>query len=154
VSKKKKHEIPPKGTPERSAYFRDLVMQRWSKPRPEPKTSRRTPMMPAGSIEEMWWDRKARELGLDDSDMSREAWRRMLKRLVDADVARLTAAQIAPPPVEDEDADLLLVFLEREARQLRARARRDRQLADVHDREAAIAETRLVEHMRRIGLTK
>lgn len=147
--------IPPKGTPERSAYFRDLVAKRWDKPRPEtaPKDLRGARALPAGSEEESYWDARARDLGLSDEGMSRTAWRRMLKRLVDADVARRAAQGSAMTTGGPQSDDLLATYLVAEANRLRDRARRDRRLADAHDQEAAEAEARLAAHMRRQGMT-
>lgn len=143
--------VIPEGGPERSAYFRELVEKRWSKPRPAPRQDRRgSRTLVAGSDEERFWDARARELGLSDEGMNRTAWRRLLMRLVDADTARL--AQPSPTSERDVDGDLIITFLEGEATRLRERAKRDRQLADAHDREASEAEGRLVAEMRRRGL--
>jgi hypothetical protein len=138
--------IPPKGTPERSQYYRELVARRWAKPRPAPRQDRRgARTLLAGSEEEAFWEARANELGLTDEGMSRTSYRRLLLRLVDADTARLSQGN-------DAD-DLLLTFLEREAQRLRERAVRDRSLADAHDREAAAAEGRLAAEHRRLGLS-
>lgn len=148
----KPSKIPPKGSPERSAYFRDLIAKRWEKPRPVPKETRAPRTLPAGSPEETMWDERARALGLSDDGMSRTSWRRMLGRLAAAELDRLRVQGTDPTRPVDPNDDLLLVFLEREATRLRERAARDRMLADIHDREANDAETRLVAHMRRLGL--
>jgi len=141
----------PESGPERSAYFRELVLKRWSRPRPAPRQDRRgARTLTAGSDEERFWDARARELGLSDEGMNRTAWRRLLLRLVDADTVRLS--QPSPTSERDIDGDLLITFLEGEATRLRDRAKRDRLLADAHDREASEAEGRLVAAMRRRGL--
>lgn len=147
-------KIPPKGTPERSAYFRELVEKRWGKPRPPvaPKDKRGARAFPAGSEEEQIWEARARELELSDKGMSRTSWRRMLKRLADADVARRAeeaAALVSGGPAGD--TDLLSVHYEREVARLRARAERDRQFAAQHDREADEAAAKLAAHLRRQG---
>lgn len=143
--------IPAKGTPERSAYFRDLVAIRWDKPRPTPapKDLRGARTLVAGSEEEVYWDERARQFGLSDEGMSSTGWRRMLKRLADADVARRAAQGSAIVTATSDD--LLATYLESESKRLRDRADRDRRLADAHDREAAEAEARLVEHLRGKG---
>ncbi|RAZ34814.1 hypothetical protein [Microbacterium sp. SMR1] len=152
MSADKPSVIPPKGSPERSAYFRDLIAKRWEKPRPVPKETRGPRTLPAGSPDETMWDERARTLGLSDEGMSRTSWRRILKRLAAAELERLRTQGVDSSRPADANDDLLLVYLEREATRLRERAVRDRAFAEMHDKEANDAETRLIAHMRRLGL--
>lgn len=145
--------IPPKGTPERSEYFAALIRKRWDKPRPTP-IDKRTRTLPSGSPLEERWMAKAEELGLVPDGMSRNAHRRLAKRLSDDDTARrVRRMHDARPAGIDDDDDLLLAHYQAEAARWRTRAERDRRVAAEHERIADEAETALVDLMFRLGLT-
>lgn len=122
-----------------------LARKRWDKPRPAPVDGRRR-SFPVGSDEERAMEERAREIGLQRSENETPtSWRRRLFRLAADEAAQIAATSAA---AADSD-DLLIVHLEAEVGRLRARAKRDRQIADAHDRHAAEAETALVAALRR-----
>lgn len=153
-------KVPPKGSPERSEYFAELVRRRWSKPRPAP-VDKRVRTLPAGSKLEGRWMVKAVDIGrvtVDEhgnaTNMSRGAWRRLAKRLADDDTTRRVARIHEAKPADlDDDDDLLLAHLAAEAARLRARAKRDYRIASAHDLLADQAESELTDLMFRLGLT-
>lgn len=142
-----------------SEEARALVAKRWAKPRPVP-VDKRVRTLPSGSKLEERWMAKAVELGrvaIDESgnatNMSRDAWRRLAKRLADDDTARkIRRVHEAPVVAIDDDDDLLLAHLEAEARRWRARVKRDRQIALAHELLADKAEEELANLMFKLGL--
>ncbi|MFS0794591.1 hypothetical protein [Microbacterium sp. 1P10AE] len=135
-----------------SEEARALIAKRWAKPRPAPK-DKRVRAFPAGSALEEHWMRRADELGLVPDGMSRNAHRRLAKRLSDDDTARKIARVREAHPVEiPEDDELLLAHYEAEASRWRARVKRDREIALEHERLAEEAEGRLADLMFRLGM--
>lgn len=136
-----------------SEEARALIAKRWSKPRPAP-VDPRVRTFPANSKIEERWMAKADDLGLVYEGMSRNAWRRLAKRLADDDTARrIKRVHEARPSNIDDDDDLLLAHLEAEATRWRARAKRDHRIALAHDLLADQAEDDLANLMFRLGLT-
>ncbi|MEV8265851.1 hypothetical protein AB0P00_17070 [Microbacterium sp. NPDC077057] len=135
-----------------SEEARALIAKRWAKPRPAP-VDKRVRTLPAGSKLEERWLRKAEELGLVYEGMSRNAHRRLAKRLADDDTARKIkhVHEARPVPVSDDD-ELLLVHLEAEAARWRARVKRDHQIALAHELLADKAEQELADLMFKLGL--
>lgn len=135
-----------------SEEARALIAKRWAKPRPAP-VDKRIRTFPAGSALEEHWMSRAEELGLVPDGMSRNAHRRLAKRLADDDTARKIARVRDPHPVAiPEDDDLLLAHYEAEAARWRARVKRDREIAVEHEHLAEKAETELAELMFRLGM--
>ncbi|WP_372469206.1 hypothetical protein ACCO44_08120 [Microbacterium maritypicum] len=96
---------------------------------------------------------KAEELGLVYEGMSRNAHRRLAKRLSDDDTMRRVKRVHEPrPQTIDDDDDLLLAHLEAEAARWRARVKRDRRVALAHELLADKAESELAELMFKLGL--
>ena len=142
-------KIPPKGTPERSAYFADLARKKHAAhPTGRPPIDGRRRSFPAGSAEERAMEERAREIGLQrGEDEPVRAWRRRLYRLAADEAEQIASLSSAAA----DTSDLLIAHLEAEVVRLRARAKRDRQIADAHDRQASEAETALVAAMRAQG---
>lgn len=135
-----------------SEEARALIAKRWAKPRPAP-VDKRVRTLPAGSKLEERWMAKAEELGLVPEGMTRNAHRRLAKRLADDDTARkIKRVHEARPALVDDDDDLLLVHLEAEAARWRARVKRDRQIALAHEMLADKAEQELADLMFKLGL--
>lgn len=151
-------KIPPKTDPAaRSAYFREMAIARHANAA-HSKDRRTYP--PNSKIENVWM-KKAVDLGrvtVDENgnatNMSRQSWRRLAKRLGDADTALRVRRITEPRPVAipDDDVDLLLAHYQSEATRFRARAARDRQIAAEHDRLADRYEEDLAALMFRLGL--
>lgn len=135
-----------------SEEARALIAKRWAKPRPAP-VDKRVRTLPAGSKLEERWMAKAVELGLVYDGMTRNAHRRLAKRLADDDTARRIREMHEPRPtaVSDDDA-LLLAHLEAEAARWRARVKRDRQVALAHELLADKAEGELADLMFKLGI--
>lgn len=131
---------------------RAAAAARWSKPRPAP-VDKRVRTLPSGSRLEERWMAKAVELGLVYDGMTRNAHRRLAKRLADDDTARRIREVHEPRPaaVSDDDA-LLLAHLEAEAARWRARVKRDRQIALAHEMLADKAESELADLMFKLGI--
>lgn len=153
-------ELGRVATPEAAA---SLVARRWEKVRAERAAAgestalaRPTRFLPAGSDVEYRWVAKGIELGVINEDMTRTLARRIAKKLYDehTKVAIRRARDAAGAAALPLDDDLLLDYLRNEAAQMRARARRDREIANEHDRHADEAEGALVAHMRRLGIDK
>lgn len=142
-----------------SEEARALIAKRWAKPRPAP-VDKRVRTLPAGSKLEARWMAKAVDLGrvtVDENgnatNMSRDAWRRLAKRLSDDDTARkIQRVHDARPVAVSDDDDLLLAHLEAEAARWRARVKRDEQIAAEHERLADRAEEELADLMFKLGL--
>lgn len=129
-----------------------LARIRWAAPRPAP-VDKRVRTLPAGSKLEQRWMLRAEELGLVYEGMSRNAHRRLAKRLSDDDTARkLQRVHDEKPATISDDDDLLLVHYQAEAARWRARVKRDRQIAVAHEQLADKAESDLAELMFRLGL--
>lgn len=142
-----------------SEEARALIAKRWAKPRPAP-VDKRVRTLPSGSKLEIRWMAKTVDLGrvtLDENgsatNMSRDAWRRLAKRLADDDTARRLKRIHEPRPANvGDDDDLLLAHLEAEAARWRARVKRDRQIAAEHELLADKAEQELADLMFKWGL--
>lgn len=146
-------KIPAPGSPERSEYFAELVRRRWSKPRPAP-VDKRVRTLPSGSKVEERYIAKAEELGLVNEGMSRNALRRLAKRLADDDTARrIRRIHEAKRPEISDDDELKLEYLRNEAARWRARAGRDHQIALAHELLADQAESELTDLLFKLGLT-
>lgn len=125
---------------------------RWAKPRPAP-VDKRVRTLPSGSKLEERWMTKAEDLGLVYDGMTRNAHRRLAKRLADDDTARkIKRVHNARPVSVSDDDDLLLAHLEAEATRWRARVKRDRQVALAHELLADKAEQELADLMFKLGL--
>ncbi|KJL25929.1 hypothetical protein RN51_00436 [Microbacterium oxydans] len=129
-----------------------LARRRWDKPRPAP-IDKRVRTLPSGSKLEERWLAKAVDLGLVYEGMTRNAHRRLAKRLADDDTARkIKRVHDARPAGIADDDDLLLAHLEAEAARWRARVKRDRQIALAHELLAEKAEQELADLMWKLGL--
>lgn len=128
-----------------------LARKRWDKPRPAP-VDKRVRTLPNGSKIEARYMAKAEELGLILEGHSRNARRRIAKRLADDDTARrVKRIHEAKPAAISDDDDLLLMHYAAEAARWRARVKRDRQVALAHELMADEAEGALADLMFSLG---
>jgi len=139
----------------RAARGREAIERRWGPYRearlaqglPATKTAgqKRSPRFLMDPEVESYWLERARSLGLDQGK-GRTALRVQAKRLADASAAEIARhyenADLATPP--PGDAAILVTFWTAEAIRWRARAKRDREIAAMHDDFAAEAEAELV----------
>lgn len=142
--------MPPKSDPEaRTAWFAELVSRRRDRqgPRPTPRDGR-TRAFVVGSPEETYWAAELRSLGLSDEGVPTTVWRRQVYRFAQDMTAQAAATAAAASQPAAAGDDPLALHLEQEVVRLRNRARRDRAIADAHDRAADEAETRLVQRLR------
>lgn len=135
-----------------SEEARALIAKRWAKPRPAP-VDKRVRTLPAGSKIEERYIAKAEALGLILEEHSRNARRRIAKRLADDDTARkMRRIHEAKPATISDDDDLLIAYYTAEAARWRARVKRDRQMAVAHELMADQAESELADLLFKSGI--
>ena len=143
----------------RAARGRQAIEKRWGPYRearlaeglPATKTAaqKRSPRFLMDPEVEAYWMDRARDLGLDQGK-GRTALRVQAKRLAEASASEMARhyenGELATPP--PGDAAVLAAFWTNEATRWRTRARRDREIAAMHDEFAAEAENELMRVIR------